>query len=78
MWGQGATLHPRAGIQASEERHCTRPWLLGKTDAERGNSTADCRTKAEECECDAEKEHGKANIIRPIPSSVLSRNFSRD
>lgn len=25
------------------------PLLLGKTDAERGNSTADCRTKAEEC-----------------------------
>jgi hypothetical protein len=56
------------------------PPFPGKTDAERGNSTTDCRTKAEKYVSVALRRRNTARptSLRLFPSSVLSRNFSRD
>lgn len=64
MWGQGTTFHPRTGIQALEERQAPDPRLRGRL-GQRGRAqqqTAEPWQRSMSGR--AEKEHGKAQIMK--------------
>lgn len=70
MWGSKGNISPKNGNPSLRRKAGSS--AEGKAGAERASSTADCRTKAEECECEAEKGHGKAHVMKDplLPGSV--------